>query len=432
MPELTWLAAVARLRAARRPGVLVTLATVRGHAPRAAGAKMVVSADESWGSIGGGNVEAVAIDRARELLADPDAVADLLTVALSDKAPYQHGVQCCGGEVSVLLEPLPVVPAVAIFGVGHVGLELARILARHDIELHLIDTRPEQLADARLAVLSDALAQVHVHRVPLLPEIVLGELPPGTHVLIMTHDHAEDAALCDAVLRTGAVRLDRADRLGRQVGALPRQAGRRGARRGDDRADPHADRAARHRGQGTGHDRGERRRRAGEGVRREHVRWASATGQSARDAVPRTGHRHPRRPVPRRRAAGRRRRRAARDRRRDRRAWPVRRGACAARDRRGRRPQRRARPAGIRRHARALPADAVHRRAGHAAAGVARAVRPAGGGAAGRHRLRPRRRRRVRRRAGRGRHDDGTRVRCALRPGDGRPVRGRGRHAGCA
>jgi xanthine dehydrogenase accessory factor len=203
MPDLNWLAAVTRLRAARRRGVLVTLATVRGHAPRAAGAKMVVSAEDSWGSIGGGNVEAVAIDRARELLADPDAVADLLTVALSDKAPYQHGVQCCGGEVSVLLEPLPVVPAVAIFGVGHVGLELARILARHDIELHLIDTRPEQLADSRLTALSDALAQVHVHRVPLLPEIVLGELPPGTHVLIMTHDHAEDAALCDAVLRTG-------------------------------------------------------------------------------------------------------------------------------------------------------------------------------------------------------------------------------------
>jgi xanthine dehydrogenase accessory factor len=37
----------------------------------------------------------------------------------------------------------------------------------------------------------------------VLPEIVLGELPPGTHVLIMTHDHAEDFALCDAVLRDG-------------------------------------------------------------------------------------------------------------------------------------------------------------------------------------------------------------------------------------
>jgi xanthine dehydrogenase accessory factor len=31
---------------------------------------------------------------------------------------------------------------------------------------------------------------------------VLGELPAGAHVLVMTHDHAEDAALVDAALRT--------------------------------------------------------------------------------------------------------------------------------------------------------------------------------------------------------------------------------------
>jgi xanthine dehydrogenase accessory factor len=201
--EHTWIEAVARLRAARTPGVLVTLASVRGHAPRAAGAKLVVAAGATWGSIGGGNLEAVAIQRARELLADPAAGPEFITSALSDKAPYQHGVQCCGGEVTVFLEPLPVVPAVAIFGVGHVGFELARILARQDIELHLIDTRAEQLAPERLAVLADAVAAVHVHRSPVLPEIALGELPPGTHVLIMTHDHAEDYALCDAVLREG-------------------------------------------------------------------------------------------------------------------------------------------------------------------------------------------------------------------------------------
>jgi len=205
MAERTWIEAVSRLRAARTPGVLVTLVSVRGHAPRAAGAKLVVAAHATWGSIGGGNLEAVAIDRARELLAGPanGSGPELMTLALSDKAPYQHGVQCCGGEVTVLLEPLPVVPAVAIFGVGHVGLELARILARQDVELHLIDTRPEQLAPERLAVLADAVANVHVHDSPVLPEIALGELPPGTHVLIMTHDHAEDYALCDAVLREG-------------------------------------------------------------------------------------------------------------------------------------------------------------------------------------------------------------------------------------
>ena len=204
MPDRTWLEAVTRLRAAREPGVLVTVAAVRGHAPRAAGAKLVVGAHRTWGSIGGGNLEAVAVERAREMLARQEAGPELTESALSDKVPYQHGVQCCGGTVTVLFEPLPVVPAVAIFGVGHVGLELARILARQDIDLHLIDTRAPQLADDRLAVLSDAVARVRVHRPVVLPETVLGDLPADAHVLIMTHDHAEDLALCDAVLRGGS------------------------------------------------------------------------------------------------------------------------------------------------------------------------------------------------------------------------------------
>lgn len=201
MPDGFWLGAVARLRAAREPGVLVTVATVRGHAPRRAGAKMVVSATGTWGSIGGGNLEAVAIERARLRLTDRAASPELMSTELSERAPSEHGAQCCGGVVTILLEPLPVVPAVAIFGVGHVGLELARILARHDIELHLIDTRPDMLSESRLAVLADAVATVHLHKIPLLPESVFGELPSGTHVLIMTHDHAEDVALCDAALR---------------------------------------------------------------------------------------------------------------------------------------------------------------------------------------------------------------------------------------
>ena len=39
-----WMSAMARLREQRVAGVLVTVMAVRGHAPREAGAKMVVSA----------------------------------------------------------------------------------------------------------------------------------------------------------------------------------------------------------------------------------------------------------------------------------------------------------------------------------------------------------------------------------------------------
>jgi len=200
-----WLRAVTRLREERRPGIVVTLVAVRGHAPREAGAKMVVSAEQVWGTVGGGNLEATAIAHARELLGAPvtsPAEPELVTVRLTDKAPAEHGVQCCGGEVTVLYERVAVLPSVAIFGVGHVGLELARILARHDLDLHLVDSRADQLTPERLAVLADARARVHVHHAPV-PEIVLGQVPQGTHVLVMTHDHAEDAALCDAALRCG-------------------------------------------------------------------------------------------------------------------------------------------------------------------------------------------------------------------------------------
>jgi len=200
-----WITAVAELRRHRQPGVLVTVVSVRGHAPREAGAKMVVGEARCWGTIGGGNLEESAVRRARELLATSEAAAgpETETVSLTERAPARYGVQCCGGEVTLLYEPLPPVPAVAIFGMGHVGLELARILARHDLELHLVDSRAAQIDPDRLAVVTaDALARVHRHHA-VVPELVLGELPAGSHVLIMTHDHAEDAALCDAALRCG-------------------------------------------------------------------------------------------------------------------------------------------------------------------------------------------------------------------------------------
>ncbi len=196
-----WLATVQRLREQRRPGILVTVTAVRGHAPRASGAKMVVADDEVFGTVGGGNLEATAVDRAREMLTECATDCESLALGLSDKAETRHGMQCCGGEVTLLLEPLAVVPSVAIFGVGHVGLELARILARHDLELHLVDSRADRLGDERMAVLDDAVAGIHVHHCPV-PELVLGQVPPGTHLLIMTHDHAEDIALIDSALRS--------------------------------------------------------------------------------------------------------------------------------------------------------------------------------------------------------------------------------------
>ncbi|GAA5436011.1 xanthine dehydrogenase accessory protein XdhC [Deinococcus aquaticus] len=198
---MNWREALNALHTRGEAGVLVTVAAARGHTPREAGAKMLVTADQTWDSVGGGNLEATAVDRARALLATGATTPDLLTLRLTDRAANDHGRQCCGGEVTLLLEPMQAARAhVAVFGVGHVGLELARILSRLPLHLHLVDSRAAQLTPERLSVLSDAAATLHVHHSPI-PEMTLHDLPAGTHLIVMTHDHAEDAALIDAALR---------------------------------------------------------------------------------------------------------------------------------------------------------------------------------------------------------------------------------------
>jgi len=199
---MDWLAAVQQLRHDGQPGVLVTVIEVRGHAPREAGAKMVVGREATWGSVGGGNLEATAVARARELISSGAAEPETRELRLNPHERTEHGRQCCGGVVRLLLEPLPARPVVALFGVGHVGYELARILSRLPVQLVLVDSRAERLDRVRLADVIDGTADVGI-RHTLLGEQVLEQLPAGAHVVIMTHDHAEDYALCDAVLRLG-------------------------------------------------------------------------------------------------------------------------------------------------------------------------------------------------------------------------------------
>jgi len=199
---MDWLRAVQQLRHDGQPGVLVTVIDVRGHAPREAGAKMVVSQEASFGSVGGGNLEATAVARARELISSGATEPETSEMQLNPHERAEHGRQCCGGVVRLLLEPLPVRSVVALFGVGHVGYELARILSRLPIRLVLVDSRAERLDRVRLADVIDGAADVSI-RHTLLGEQVLEQLPAGAHVAIMTHDHAEDYALCDAVLRLG-------------------------------------------------------------------------------------------------------------------------------------------------------------------------------------------------------------------------------------
>jgi xanthine dehydrogenase accessory factor len=87
----------------QQPCVLVTLHQIMGSAPRESGCRMIVTRDCISGSIGGGNLEFMAIAKARELLNEGDTAFQVLL-------PFGLGPalnQCCGGAVNLLFERFP-------------------------------------------------------------------------------------------------------------------------------------------------------------------------------------------------------------------------------------------------------------------------------------------------------------------------------------
>ncbi|MBA5687367.1 xanthine dehydrogenase accessory protein XdhC [Rugamonas apoptosis] len=85
------------------PSVLVTVAQVAGSAPREPGAKMLITHDGAYDTIGGGHLEMRATDIAREMLAMPAGV--LAAERRLERFPLGPSLgQCCGGVVHLAFE----------------------------------------------------------------------------------------------------------------------------------------------------------------------------------------------------------------------------------------------------------------------------------------------------------------------------------------
>ena len=186
-----WVDALVALRAAGTPHVLVTVVEAKGSAPREAGTKMVLTAAAQHGSIGGGTLEHKVTGLARRLLADG------ATAPATESYPLGPALgQCCGGHVSVLLEPFQAGRFhVALFGAGHVGKALVAVLAQLPCQVTWIDGRADQFPDA-----VPANVRVEVSDAPVYD---VAEAPAGASFLVMTHSHALDRDLIEAILRRG-------------------------------------------------------------------------------------------------------------------------------------------------------------------------------------------------------------------------------------
>jgi len=80
--------------------VEVRIAEVRGSSPRESGAFMLVRGTQIWGTVGGGQLEYMAMDEARMLARSGERFREM-NVPLGPEIG-----QCCGGRVRLMLKEL--------------------------------------------------------------------------------------------------------------------------------------------------------------------------------------------------------------------------------------------------------------------------------------------------------------------------------------
>ncbi len=241
---------------AAQPAMWVAITSTRGSAPRAAGAAMLVTADDAIDTIGGGTLEFRAIALARALLAR-NAPAAHVEVPLGPSLG-----QCCGGRVTLafarltvadrpwlmalaralsgpaairvsleVVAPLPIeaveqgggidtvvvvhgmdaghsarggvldlqlrgpVLPVLLFGAGHVGRALVQALAPLPVAVMWIDPRDDIFPDALPLNVRTELSDV--------PLADVAAAAPGTAFVVMTHLHSLDEDIAFAALARG-------------------------------------------------------------------------------------------------------------------------------------------------------------------------------------------------------------------------------------
>lgn len=220
---------------------LIEVAEAKGSTPREKGAWMLVSPKATFGTIGGGQLEFMAIARAREALAlrpcslrdgDPEKsvpaasspprlgdiasrhpLADPLHKGEGDELSLDIPLgpeigQCCGGRVELSIRHIDAglrdelvataaaedaaYPYVYLFGGGHVGHALASALSLLPLRVSVIETRAEAL---------DGMPDAVVRKLTPVPEEAVRSAPSGSAFVVLTHDHALDFLIVAEALK---------------------------------------------------------------------------------------------------------------------------------------------------------------------------------------------------------------------------------------
>ena len=238
-----WLQKLAELNHQGVPCIVVTVASIVGSTPREVGAKMIITVDDLFGTIGGGNLEYQAGKIARDQLDNPEPQQ-------LKRFPLGAGLgQCCGGLVNLLFEPvigvndwirsaieyerldrewvrevpmcegdLQVIVRprlneedtrlidnrfiefnqsagieLTLFGAGHVGRAIVNALCDLPVRIRWVDSRenefPVDIPPNVELICTDT------------PEAEVDAAAADAYFLVMTHEHGLDQLLCETILK---------------------------------------------------------------------------------------------------------------------------------------------------------------------------------------------------------------------------------------
>ncbi|WP_455139865.1 xanthine dehydrogenase accessory protein XdhC [Candidatus Hodarchaeum mangrovi] len=173
---------------------LVTVVDVKGSAPQRVGAKMIVSADGKlvWGTIGGGTIEALALEQAKNQMKEKKPL--LKTFELVETGEEATGM-LCGGEMQLFFEVFGATTNIYIFGAGHITQQLIPLLNNLGFSIVIIDDREDYIAENIGKKYSVRTFSGNI------PEVIDSlTFEEGCYIIIQTYSHDLDEKILEYLL----------------------------------------------------------------------------------------------------------------------------------------------------------------------------------------------------------------------------------------
>ena len=186
------------LRKQGKDVVIVTVTEKDGMGPADVGKKMLVSEDNvAFGTVGGGAIEYYAREKCKEVLKTRQSFTEKYYLIDREVKVDDGSVvlpMACGGKATLFYEFLGPKQYVYIFGAGHCGAALARVLKPLGFFTTIIDER-----DYVINVLDDS-ADVKVNE-GFVEYLEKHSIPNDRYIVVCTPSHTNDYNVLDAILR---------------------------------------------------------------------------------------------------------------------------------------------------------------------------------------------------------------------------------------